>query len=123
MPSVALNTVQWLNLELSAKERKWIIKDIIPSDFDYLLDIYRGLSGCPYLRLIHDTVPDQSLFVFRYCTGTLLDLGHRDLPIALTKQILKDTLRGLAALHDRDVVHNGNWVSSAPAQQLTWSRP
>ena len=113
MRSVTITTVRRLSLEHSAEEQKWIIKDIIPSEFDYHLDIYRGLSGCPYLRLIHDTVPNQSLFIFKYCTGTLLDLRHRDLPNALTKRILKDTLRGLAALHDRDVVHNGNTMSSA----------
>ena len=106
--SVNFTTVRLLNLERSAEEQKWIVKDINPSNFDYLLDIYRGLSGCPYLRLVHDTVPSQSTFIFKYCTGTLLDLGHRDLTIALTKRILNDTLRGLAALHDRDVVHNGN---------------
>lgn len=30
-----------------------------------------------------------------------------DLPIALTKRILKDTLRGLAGLHDHNIVHTG----------------
>ena len=114
MRSLASNTVQWLNLELSAEKRNWIIKDIIPSDFDYLLDMYRGLPSCPYLRPLHDTVPEQSLFVFKYCTGHLFTLTQKNLPIALTKRILRDTLRGLAVLHDHDIVHTGKSLQIAP---------
>lgn len=47
------------------------------------------------------------MFVYNYFTDHLLGLAQKDLPIALTKRILKDTLRGLAALHDRNFVHTG----------------
>ncbi|KAA6413751.1 MAG: serine threonine kinase [Lasallia pustulata] len=46
------------------------------------------------------------MFVFQYFTDHLLSLAQMDIPTALTKQILKDTLRGLAVLHDQNIVHN-----------------
>lgn len=95
----------WLTFGSSAEDQKWIIKDISPFKFENLQSIYHGLRGCPYLRQLHDTVPEQSLFVFKYCTGHLLCLIQKDLPIALTKQILKDALRGLAELHNHNFVH------------------
>lgn len=47
------------------------------------------------------------MFVYKYFTDDLLSLARKDLPIALVKRILKDTLRGLAALHDQNIVHTG----------------
>lgn len=69
--------------------------------------MYRGLSSCPYLRLLQDTIPEQSMFVYKYFTDDLLSLARKGLPITLAKRILKDTLRGLAVLHDQNIVHTG----------------
>jgi serine/threonine protein kinase len=69
--------------------------------------MYRELRSCPYLRLSHDTVPELSMFVYKYFTDDLLSLVQKDLPITHTKRVLKDTLRGLAALHDQNIVHSG----------------
>ncbi len=69
--------------------------------------MYRDLRDCPYLRLSHDSVPAHSIFVYKHLTDDLLRLAQRDLPSALTKRILRDTLRGLAALHDQHIVHSG----------------
>lgn len=56
---------------------------------------------------MQDTIPEQSMFVYKYFTDELLSLTQKDLPIGLTKRILKDTLRGLAVLHDQNIVHTG----------------
>jgi serine/threonine protein kinase len=69
--------------------------------------MYRELRSCPYLRLSQDTVPELSMFVYKYFTDDLLSLVRKGLPIALTKRILKDTLRGLAAMHDQNIIHTG----------------
>ena len=69
--------------------------------------MYRELRSCPHLRLSQDTVPELSMFVYKYFTDNLLSLVRKDLPIPLTKRILKDTLRGLAALHDQNIIHTG----------------
>ena len=90
----------------------FIVKDIHQCNLEDLLDIYRRVGDSPYIRLLHDTVPGNSMFVYRYFTGHLLSLARKKLPIALVKRILKDALRGLAALHDQNIVHNGK--SSEP---------
>jgi serine/threonine protein kinase len=69
--------------------------------------MYRGLCNNQYLRLVEDAVLERSLFVYKYFADHLLRFARKELPISLTKRILKDTLRGLAALHDQNIVHKG----------------
>lgn len=52
------------------------------------------------------------MFVFQYFDDHLLRLAQKDLPIVVTKRILKDALRGIAELHDLDVVHTGSFHPS-----------
>ncbi|KAL9135478.1 MAG: hypothetical protein Q9175_003330 [Cornicularia normoerica] len=89
----------------TAGKQNFVLKEVSQPDFKYFLDMYRGLRSCAYLRLLQDTIPEQSMFVYQYFTDDLLSLAQKDLPIALTKRILKDTLRGLAMLHDHNIVH------------------
>lgn len=69
--------------------------------------MYHALNDCAYLRSLHDTIPETSLFVYEYLTDNLLGLVQKDLPVSTIKQILRDSLRGLAALHEKDIVHTG----------------
>jgi hypothetical protein len=48
------------------------------------------------------------MFVYKHFTNHLLDLAQKDLPLALTRRILKDILRGPTALHHHSIVHTGN---------------
>lgn len=73
-------------------------------------DLFRPLRGCLNLRIACDTIPEQSTLVYRYFSDHLLSLAQTDLPIQVTKRILKDALRGLAVLHDHDIVHTGKTV-------------
>ncbi|EGE09597.1 serine/threonine protein kinase [Trichophyton equinum CBS 127.97] len=82
---------------------KFILKNVY--DFDYYHDLYRRLSSSPCLRLLHDTVPNQSMFVYEYLTDHLLNMAKKDIPLMATKRILRDTLRGLKGLHDQNIVH------------------
>ncbi|KMP04291.1 hypothetical protein CIRG_03982 [Coccidioides immitis RMSCC 2394] len=54
-----------------------------------------------------DTIPKKSMFVFEYFADHLLHLAQKDLPLEVTKRILRDALRGIAELHDQDIVHTG----------------
>ncbi|KAI4153093.1 MAG: hypothetical protein LQ340_002520 [Diploschistes diacapsis] len=67
--------------------------------------MHRSLGSRAYVRLLQDTIPERLIFVYKYFTDDLLSLAQMDLPIALTKRILKDTLRGLAVLHHHNIVH------------------
>ncbi len=97
----------FLKVGPSDGKESFVLKDVPQSDFEYLLDLYRGLRSSPYLRLLHDTVPEESMLVYKYFTSNLLNLVQKDLPIAQTKRNLKHTLHGLAALHEQNIVHTG----------------
>jgi serine/threonine protein kinase len=87
--------------------QKFVLKEIPRNNYEFCLEIYRKLGSCPYVRGLEDTAANHSIFVFKYLKENLLGLIQNNLPIATTKRILKDALRGLAALHDKDIVHNG----------------
>ncbi|OTA81845.1 hypothetical protein M434DRAFT_85157, partial [Hypoxylon sp. CO27-5] len=59
----------------------------------------------PYLRALRDTVPDQRMFVNEYMTDHLLNFAFKDIPLSIQKRVLRDTLRGLAALHNQNIAH------------------
>lgn len=91
-------------------DQKFILKEVSPTTFEYFQGLYPKLNGCPYVHLLHDTVPDQSIFVYTHAREHLLNLVKKDLPIVATKRILRDTLRGIAALHDQQILHAGEWA-------------
>lgn len=84
----------------------FILKDIVEDQFKYYHDMYNALSS-PYVRSLEDTVSKQSIFIYKYLNGHLLELAQKNLALQETKRVLKDALRGLAALHDQDIVHTG----------------
>ncbi|KAF4219226.1 hypothetical protein CNMCM6805_006963 [Aspergillus fumigatiaffinis] len=45
------------------------------------------------------------MFVFEYFADHLLHLAQKDLPLEVTKRILRGALRGIAELHEQDIVH------------------
>ena len=99
---------------LSAGDQKFILKYIHEVNFKDLQDINNRLHGCAkHVRLVEDTIHERSMFVFHYFDDHLLRLVGKDLPLAVTKRILKDVLRGIAELHDQDVVHTGGFHPSA----------
>lgn len=60
-----------------------------------------------YIRLPTDTIPGERVFVYKFLTDDFLSLVRKQLPMRARKQILKDSLRGIADLHDREIVHLG----------------
>lgn len=77
-------------------------------------DIRPRLRESPFLRLPHDTVPDQRIFVYRYMNDDFLSLVRKQIPIRARKQILKASLRGIAELHSYDIVHLGELRAFQP---------
>lgn len=91
--------------------QKFVIKNVL-ADFGYYQAMQRTLSTSRYLRVLQDTIPSRSMFVYKYFKDHLLSLAEQDLPLLLNKRILKDTLRGLAELHHENIVHTGQADSS-----------
>ncbi|KAI0857107.1 kinase-like protein [Xylaria cubensis] len=88
-----------------AGSEKFILKKVSDSFYADHEGLFRPLRGCPNLRIACDTIPEQFVLVYRYFSDHLLGLAQTDLPTQVTKRILKDALRGLAVLHDHDIVH------------------
>lgn len=67
--------------------------------------MFDDLRSSPYIRVADDCIPDQSMFTYKYLKGHLLSFVQKDVPLPLTKRILRDSLRGIAALHEKGIVH------------------
>lgn len=60
------------------------------------------------MRIVCDSVPDQPIFFYQYLSDHLPSFAPEDPGLPVIKRVLKkDTLRGIAAMHDQDVVHTG----------------
>ncbi|KAK5053140.1 hypothetical protein LTR84_002114 [Exophiala bonariae] len=85
---------------------KFILKDIPENIFSaFNEDIGPSLPKTSYLRLPLDTIAEQRIFVYKYLTDDFLSLVSKQIPVRTAKHILKSTLRGIAELHDQDIVH------------------
>lgn len=67
--------------------------------------MFDDLRASPYVRVSDDAFPEHSMFSYRFLRENLLTFFHRDVPLPITQRILRDALRGIAALHDKDIVH------------------
>lgn len=47
------------------------------------------------------------MFIYRYLSDHLLSFAQEDPDLPILKRVLKDALRGIAAMHDQDIVHTG----------------
>lgn len=83
------------------------MKDIADSGYQYYREMYQDLAGSRYIRLLHDAIPQQSRFVYRYYPEHLLGAVQKGLALPHTKRILRDVLRGIAELHAKNIVHTG----------------
>lgn len=45
------------------------------------------------------------MFAYKYVKEHLLSLARKDVPLPSMKRILRDSLRGIAALHEKGIVH------------------
>ncbi|KAJ0420974.1 kinase-like domain-containing protein [Aspergillus carlsbadensis] len=68
-------------------------------------DIWPHLPNSPNIRLPWDTVPGQRVLVYKYLSHDFLSLVKDNISLQARKQILKNSLLGLAELHDRHIVH------------------
>lgn len=81
---------------------------MIPGEFEYQQDLQKPLASCPSLRTVIDTIPEFELFVYHFLAVDLLQISQRPLSTE-TRSILRSALIGLAELHDRGIVHTGEW--------------
>lgn len=54
--------------------------------------MYSDLRSSPYIRVADDAIPNQSMFAYKYFKDYLLSFAQKDIPLALVKRILRDSL-------------------------------
>ncbi|KAM5498580.1 hypothetical protein McaMca56_003632 [Microsporum canis] len=90
----------------SAGEKKYIVKNMIPGEFEYQLDLQKRLSVCPNVRAVTDTVKSLEMFIYPFLKGDLLRLSPR-LPSKKARiEVLRCALRGLHDMHKENIAHN-----------------
>jgi len=95
------------NTKIRAADGKFILKDVGRSGVEEVRALVSGLERCPFIRTPFDTILEPGMVVYRYFSDELLSLVQESLPLEVTKRILRDTLLGLAALHEQNIVHTG----------------
>ncbi|EGE82493.1 serine/threonine protein kinase [Blastomyces dermatitidis ATCC 18188] len=99
-------TLACVYLAISRNGKKYVMKSIFHTEFEYQLDLQTPLASCPNLRVVMDTIPEHLLFVYNYFTDDLLELAKKEnLSDTERKRILRATLAGLADLHDQSILH------------------
>ncbi|KAL9624565.1 MAG: hypothetical protein Q9160_001229 [Pyrenula sp. 1 TL-2023] len=100
-------TAKCANGEIKERQFKICVERGPKENYQLRLNIYNILGRrTQHVRLLEDTVEERATFVHKYFNDNLLALVQRGLPHPVTKKILKDVLRGLADLHEVDIVHN-----------------
>ncbi|KAI9930660.1 hypothetical protein ASPWEDRAFT_171284 [Aspergillus wentii DTO 134E9] len=90
----------------SANKKNFIITNMIPGEFEYQLSLQKQLSTCQNVRSVVDTVQEQELFIYPFLAGDLLRLSQKKISLEIRRDILRQALRGLADMHDRDILQN-----------------
>lgn len=67
--------------------------------------MFNDLRKSPYIRVADDSIPDKSMFAYKHYKDHLLSFAQKDVPLPLMKRVLRDSLRGIAALHEKGIVH------------------
>ncbi|KAF2010426.1 kinase-like protein [Aaosphaeria arxii CBS 175.79] len=79
----------------SAEDKSFIIKDMIPGEFEYQLELQKPLFCHPNLRTVVDTI----------LSGDLLRMSKRIASKATKTSVLRSDLAGLAELQDKNIIH------------------
>lgn len=92
---------------VSHQGKHFIVKDIIPGDFEYLIALQKNVEHSPHVRTAVDSIPDRHMLVFPYLEKGLLHANTTALSPIAKKSIIRDALAGLADLHDKHIIHTG----------------
>ncbi|KAM7211214.1 Protein kinase-like domain containing protein [Rhypophila decipiens] len=95
----------WCVYRARHEGEQFIVKDIIPGDFEYILELEKHIKHSSYVRTSVDSIPERHMFVFPYLEKGLLHIDPTALPPLARKAIIRDALSGLADLHEKQIIH------------------
>ncbi|KAI1397079.1 kinase-like protein [Hypoxylon fuscum] len=79
---------------------------MIKGELEYQTELQKLVSSSPNVRTVVDTNHEFEIFIYPFLIGDLLRFSQRKLATEARKDILRSALRGLADLHERDILHN-----------------
>ncbi|WEW61819.1 hypothetical protein PRK78_007315 [Emydomyces testavorans] len=75
-------------------EKKYVMKHILHTEFEYQLNLQTPLAGCSNLRVVMDIIPEHLLFVYNYFTGDLFDfVAAEGVSLAAKRKVLRDDIK------------------------------
>ncbi|RAL05526.1 kinase-like protein [Aspergillus ibericus CBS 121593] len=98
----------------SAEGKQYVIKNMVPGELDYQLDLQRQLASSPNIRTAIDSARESEAFIYPFLDTNLLQFAQKRLSIATRKQILRRALQGLVDMHAIDMQHNGKFGRTYP---------
>ncbi|KAI1131979.1 kinase-like protein [Nemania abortiva] len=85
---------------------KYILKNLIKGEFEYQIEVQQLLSTSSNVRTFVDTHRESESFIYPFLIDDMLQFSQRKLSAEIRKKILRSALRGLADLHEKDMLHN-----------------
>ncbi|RAH54805.1 kinase-like protein [Aspergillus piperis CBS 112811] len=113
----------------SAQGKQYILKNIIPGDFQHQVNIQQQLSQCPNIRTVVDSVRETEVFFYPFLDGDLLPFNIKpnnilidytepataeDQEITLIKQVQ------ISDLEDTVIVPPGKWLRGPLCGNAIW---
>ncbi|KAI1149052.1 kinase-like domain-containing protein [Nemania diffusa] len=95
----------WRVYRATHEEKQFILKDIIPGDFDYIISLQKHVEHSSHIRTVVDSIPERHILVYPYLEKGLLHVDTAALSSVAKKVIIRDALAGLADLHDKHIIH------------------
>ncbi|EER39169.1 conserved hypothetical protein [Histoplasma capsulatum H143] len=111
--------------ESSGKE-SYVIKNMIPGEFEYQLNLQQQLSACPNVRSVVDTVPDLDLFIYQFLAGDLLHIKANNILVDYDESIQGQTIINnvqISDLEDAVLVPPGKWLRGPLCGNAIWRSP
>ncbi|KAK3295493.1 kinase-like domain-containing protein, partial [Chaetomium fimeti] len=90
----------------SHEGKLFILKDIFPGHFEYNISLQEHVKHSPHVRTTVDSIPDRYILVFPHLEKDLHHIKTAALSPAAKKGIIRDSLVGLANLHDKHIIHS-----------------
>ncbi|KAI1773453.1 kinase-like protein [Hypoxylon cercidicola] len=89
-----------------SQKKSYVLKYSTTGYFEYSRKLMmETLKSVPHIRPLVDTKASLEMLIYPYLNAHLLDFAQRKLSLAARRRIVKETLEGLAGMHDRDVIH------------------
>lgn len=80
---------------------------MIKGEFEYQMELQKSVSTSPNVRTVIDTHREFEMFIYPFLIDDMLHFSQKELSMKARKEILRSALRGLADLHENNILHNG----------------